>query len=191
MQGVDAPESGQPFGQAAKQNLSALVFGNTVRVIIYKKDRYNREVGTVYLNDKDINLEQVKAGFAWHYKKYASEQPENESKEYARAETSAKNARAGLWREANPVAPEEWRAGKRSDTAKSKTKSQSSPDDITVQNETEKTATDTKSAQVFVTRTGEKYHRAGCRYLSRSQIPISLADAKVGYGACSVCNPPR
>jgi hypothetical protein len=44
--------------------------------------------------------------------------------------------------------------------------------------------------QVFVTNTGKKYHRAGCRYLSKSQIPISRSDAQArGYGACSVCSP--
>lgn len=44
---------------------------------------------------------------------------------------------------------------------------------------------------VYVTRTGAKYHRSGCRYLARSCIPISLEDAKAsGYGPCSVCGPP-
>lgn len=48
------------------------------------------------------------------------------------------------------------------------------------------------STTVYITRTGEKYHRAGCRYLSKSQIAISLTDAKAqGYSACSVCTPPR
>lgn len=43
---------------------------------------------------------------------------------------------------------------------------------------------------VYVTRTGEKYHRDGCRYLSKSQIPMSLQDAKAsGYTPCSVCRP--
>ena len=41
---------------------------------------------------------------------------------------------------------------------------------------------------VYITRTGEKYHRAGCRYLRKSQIEISLSEAKnEGYTACSVC----
>lgn len=45
---------------------------------------------------------------------------------------------------------------------------------------------------VYITRTGKKYHRDGCRYLSRSKIPISLSDAESeGYGPCSVCNPPQ
>lgn len=49
-----------------------------------------------------------------------------------------------------------------------------------------------KSITVYVTNTGKKYHVAGCRYLSKSQIPISLNDAKAdGYDPCSVCNPPQ
>ena len=45
---------------------------------------------------------------------------------------------------------------------------------------------------VYITRTGEKYHRSGCQYLSQSKIAISLADAKArGYTPCSVCDPPR
>ena len=44
---------------------------------------------------------------------------------------------------------------------------------------------------VYVTKTGSKYHRAGCRYLSKSSVPISLSDAKSMYSPCSVCDPPR
>ncbi len=43
---------------------------------------------------------------------------------------------------------------------------------------------------VYVTRTGTKYHRAGCRSLSRSQIPMSLKEAAGRYGPCSLCRPP-
>ena len=43
---------------------------------------------------------------------------------------------------------------------------------------------------VYVTRTGEKYHRDGCRYLSRSKIPMSLKEAAKRFGPCSVCKPP-
>ena len=50
----------------------------------------------------------------------------------------------------------------------------------------------TQSATVYVTNTGEKYHSAGCSYLRKSQIAISLSDAKAqGYSPCSRCNPPR
>ena len=48
------------------------------------------------------------------------------------------------------------------------------------------------STTVYITKTGEKYHRSGCRYLSSSKIAITLATAKArGYTPCSVCDPPR
>ena len=45
---------------------------------------------------------------------------------------------------------------------------------------------------VYITKTGEKYHRGSCQYLSQSKIAISLANAKArGYTPCSVCKPPN
>ncbi len=43
---------------------------------------------------------------------------------------------------------------------------------------------------VYVTRTGTRYHRDGCRHLARSRIPMPLKEAAVRYGPCSVCSPP-
>lgn len=52
------------------------------------------------------------------------------------------------------------------------------------------TSTPTKTDIVYITRTGEKFHRAGCRYLSKSQIPIERTEAiNRGYAPCSVCRP--
>lgn len=109
--GIDAPESKQDFGNKAKENLSNLVYGKTVRVISNKIDKYGRTVGTVFLDGKDINLEQIKAGFAWHYKDYASEQSEADRTTYADAETVAKRSKSGLWSMANPTAPWAFRKG--------------------------------------------------------------------------------
>jgi cbb3-type cytochrome oxidase cytochrome c subunit len=50
---------------------------------------------------------------------------------------------------------------------------------------------DPAKVTVYVTRTGTKYHRDGCRYLSKSKIPMSLKEAAERYGPCSVCKPPR
>src|SRR6185436_17742635 len=43
---------------------------------------------------------------------------------------------------------------------------------------------------VYITRTGSKYHREGCRSLARSMIPLSLEEAVSRYGPCGICNPP-
>lgn len=43
---------------------------------------------------------------------------------------------------------------------------------------------------VHVTKTGMKYHQAGCRYPAKSSIPIGLDEAARRYDPCSVCRPP-
>jgi hypothetical protein len=43
---------------------------------------------------------------------------------------------------------------------------------------------------VYVTKTGNKYHRENCRCLRCSRIPVKLRDAiKRGYGSCGICRP--
>lgn len=108
-QGIDAPESKQAFGQKSKQGLSDLVFGKQVTVIYSKMDKYRRVVGKVMLDGKDVNIEQIKAGLAWHYKKYEEEQPPEDRVSYAKAELEARAAKRGLWQEPNPTPPGEYR----------------------------------------------------------------------------------
>jgi endonuclease YncB( thermonuclease family) len=67
--GIDAPERKQAFGTKSKEHLSDSVAGRFVVVDYDKRDRYERILGKVLLNGEDMNLEQVRAGLAWHYKK--------------------------------------------------------------------------------------------------------------------------
>jgi endonuclease G len=47
-----------------------------------------------------------------------------------------------------------------------------------------------EKGNIFITKTGKKYHRGSCRYLSRSMIPITLKSAqRRGFNPCSVCKP--
>ena len=85
LSGIDAPEKRQPFGQRSKESLSGLVFARQVIVETDKKDRYGREVGKVRIDGIDVNLEQIKRGFAWHYTAYAKEQPWGDRRSYAAA----------------------------------------------------------------------------------------------------------
>jgi hypothetical protein len=52
-------------------------------------------------------------------------------------------------------------------------------------------ASQNREVVVYVTRTGEKYHRESCRHLAKSKIPMSLTDAKQRYAPCKVCRPPQ
>ena len=111
--GIDAPEKKQAYGQKSKENLSTLVAGKYVVVEYDKLDRYKRVLGKIMLNGKDMNLEQVSSGLAWHYKKYQGEQSQADRIMYSEAEVDARDARRGLWQDPEPVPPWEYRKSKR------------------------------------------------------------------------------
>lgn len=114
LMGIDAPEKKQAFGNRAKQSLSELVFNKQVTVEYSKKDKYGRTVGKIVVDGIDANLELVKTGLAWHYKKYQNEQSINDRSIYAQAEEQARAEKRGLWFDNVPIAPWEWRKlGKR------------------------------------------------------------------------------
>lgn len=98
--GIDAPDSGQPFAERAKEELSSLVLGKSVSVMVEERDRYGRTLGVVSLGTMVVNVEMIRRGFAWWYR---SQAPELGS--YGRAETQAHNAKRGLWAEDAPIPP--------------------------------------------------------------------------------------
>ena len=103
---IDAPEKKQAFGNKSKDNLAKYIAGKTVTVEYQKKDKYKRVLGTIYYNNTDINLQQVKDGYAWVYKKYSNNQT------YYKAEKLARDKRVGLWIDKNPLEPWEFRKKK-------------------------------------------------------------------------------
>ena len=109
LQGIDAPEKAQAFGQKSKQSLHQLVHSQQVKVDFDKKDKYGRTVGKVVLNGTDICLEQIKLGMAWHYKQYASEQTTVDREIYAKAELAARTDAIGLWKDKSPTPPWDFR----------------------------------------------------------------------------------
>ena len=111
--GIDAPERKQAFGTKSKDHLSDAVAGKFVVVEYNKRDRYQRILGKVLLSDKDMNLEQVNAGLAWHYKKYQKDQVPADRDLYSETEIEAREAKRGLWYDPNPMPPWEYRKSKR------------------------------------------------------------------------------
>lgn len=107
--GIDAPESHQPFGTRSKQHLARLTYRQPVEVEWHKLDRYGRLVGKLRVAGVDMNRVQVEAGLAWHYVAYQREQSEADRRAYAAAEQAAREARLGLWADARPQAPWDYR----------------------------------------------------------------------------------
>jgi endonuclease YncB( thermonuclease family) len=107
--GIDAPEKSQAFGEAAKQSLARLVHGQRVDVRCPKRDRYGREVCSVYFGARDVGLEQVRSGYAWWYREYAREQTPADRAAYEAAEAEARQARRGLWTDPAAQPPSSFR----------------------------------------------------------------------------------
>lgn len=116
LSGIDAPEKKQAFGNKSKEALSALVFNKQVAVEFNKRDKYGRTVGKIMVDGIDANLEQIKAGMAWHYKQYEREQPEADRITYAHAEEQAQATRRGLWADPDPIPPWDWRKQQKAET---------------------------------------------------------------------------
>jgi endonuclease YncB( thermonuclease family) len=102
---IDAPESGQPYGAKAKQELSELVFGKPIRAERVDTDRYGRTVARVYSGDVDVNAELLRRGAAWAYRDYLTDAT------LLPIEEEARQAARGLWmlQEDQRIAPWDWR----------------------------------------------------------------------------------
>lgn len=103
LQGIDAPEKGQDFGNKAKDYLNKLCYGKKVTVKKGKKDMYGRLLTTVYVDGRNVNEEMVRRGLAWHYKHFS-----NDTRlEYL--ERMARKEKLNIWSKKNPVPPYEYR----------------------------------------------------------------------------------
>lgn len=100
---IDAPEKNQPFGSRSKQELSNLIFNNFVYIKESGFDMHNRMIATVMKGNDPINRIMVKNGYAWAYKEYLNDPI------ILNLESYAKMHKLGLWKDANPIYPSQWR----------------------------------------------------------------------------------
>ena len=104
---IDAPEKRQPFGQQSRQSLADLTFQKSARVVTHGQDRYGRTIGTIFIDDQDVNAEQVRRGMAWVYLRYARDPA------LSVLEQDARQAHRGLWVDPSPLPPWDWRKQQR------------------------------------------------------------------------------
>ena len=114
LHGIDAPEKAQAFGNVSRKALGDLIEGKTVEVQQVDKDRYGRVVANVHVGGVHVNRDLVAKGLAWRYVQY------DKKGEFTQVEQAAKTARKGLWGDANPVPPWEWRKSEKERRSASK-----------------------------------------------------------------------
>lgn len=106
LEAIDSPELGQPYGKAAKQAMSDLVFGKDVTLRLTGLDRYQRTLAVVAVGNTVVNVAMVQMGLAWRYD-YHSKYPVLEA-----AQNEAAANHRGLWAAPMPVPPWAWRKKK-------------------------------------------------------------------------------
>ncbi|MDR1041222.1 MAG: thermonuclease family protein [Deltaproteobacteria bacterium] len=109
--GIDCPEKNQAHGPEARDLLVGLVDGRTVDIEVLDIDRYSRYVALVRLDGTLINQRMVESGYAWVYEQYCK--ATDVCAALRQAEASARNLRAGLWSDPDPVAPWDHRRSRR------------------------------------------------------------------------------
>ncbi|MDR2075621.1 MAG: thermonuclease family protein [Desulfovibrio sp.] len=109
LHGIDAPESRQPYGQAAKGFVNGIALYKRAEVDAKSRDRYGRTVAIVTVPGKGVLQELLlDAGLAWVYPQYCKSCSAWEARQAA-----ARKARKGLWADSDPVPPWKWRKDKR------------------------------------------------------------------------------
>jgi micrococcal nuclease len=110
---IDAPERNQPGGKESAQRLSTLLpKGVTVMFGPFEdKDQYGRTPGVVLRGSQFINLELVQEGQAWIYEKEIN-RCQAFAQQFRQAQVTAQKQRLGLWSQANPCPPWDYRSNK-------------------------------------------------------------------------------
>ncbi len=110
--GIDAPETrhkdrpGQSYGRESRNALKEKVYRLPVRVEVVDVDSYGRLVGMVYLGNRNINAEMIAEGHAWAYRRFLGRPY---ASQFIDLERDARRKRLGLWQEANPMPPWEFK----------------------------------------------------------------------------------
>jgi endonuclease YncB( thermonuclease family) len=104
---IDAPEKGQPYGDASKRLLASLVFGRDILFQASTRDRNGRWIARIMAGATDVNAEMVRRGGAWRYVQYSHDGM------FVSYEAEARMAKAGLWAlpAAQRMPPWDWRHG--------------------------------------------------------------------------------
>jgi hypothetical protein len=182
LNGIDAPEKDQAFGERAKQFTAQLSFGQVVEVIVRDQDRYGRTVADVRLSDgRSLNHELVRSGYAWWFRRYSRDPS------LAALESEARAAGRGLWADAHPITPWDWREVRR--------QAVSSPPApvLTAPSSAQPARVATDSGPVIGNRRSRVYHRPDCpdytHVASQNRVPFgSAAEAEsAGYRVARSC----
>ena len=105
--GIDAPEYDQPYSARSKDALKKMTVGQEGTLYVKYRDRYDRYVAVLVIDNLNINQEMVKDGHSWVYGRYCNE---TVCGRWEKMQADAKANRYGLWGGKDPISPWRWKA---------------------------------------------------------------------------------
>ncbi|MDD2467154.1 MAG: thermonuclease family protein [Desulfobulbus sp.] len=177
--GIDAPEKSQPFGQASAAALKSLITGRNITVENIDQDRYGRTVALVFADGASVNQAMVRAGYAWVYSQYCTL---SFCSNWSQNQQSAQSAQLGLWKDAAPMPPWEWRHGGEQQSTNAQI---SAPVEQPTHNDV---------AGVFHGNLrSHKFHRSSCKDYNCKNCTVVFRSREeaiaAGYSPCGNCRP--
>lgn len=104
--GIDTPEKSQPFATKAKEYLSEQIYKKEVKVEAFGKDRYQRTLGVITLEGRNINEELINNGLAHVFTRYCTK---SFCKDWHKTEAENKKNKVGLWAHKDVMNPADFR----------------------------------------------------------------------------------
>lgn len=106
---VMPPEKSQPYADVARKHLADLILGKYVVVRYTGIGQEGYLVGRILLEQVDVNAQMLRDGVAWYYRPDESDLAEADRQIYPTCEQAARTESRGLWSEADPMPPWEFR----------------------------------------------------------------------------------
>lgn len=176
LSGVDCPESFQVHGEKAKQFTSSLVSGKRVRLEPETVDQYGRTVALVFMGGTNVNEQIVAHGHCWVYKKYCKA---NYCNDWLKLEATARDAQVGLWENASPMPPWDWRAEQRG-----KDNVNGGPGNTIAASVAAPSSSTNGSSTVYHGNTrSHVFHGPGCKDYNCKNCTVVLGSVKEAVGA--------
>jgi endonuclease YncB( thermonuclease family) len=114
LKGMDAPEQDQPYGDVALQHLTSLIMNRPVAIELNGLGAGSTLIGKVICDERDIALQMIRDGVAWFDRSSENGLSGADRRIYADSEQAARSEHRGIWRDASPIPPWEWRQAKAS-----------------------------------------------------------------------------
>ena len=190
LHGIDAPETGQAYGQAATKIMREITTGRAITIKVLERDRYGRPVALVNADGVSAQEVMLELGYAWVYGKYCAQ---SYCSQWEQLQDKAKRQRKGLWQDENAQPPWEWRHGGAATRAVDRPAMQRLLASATDSSPEPTRQAATTGGGYSGNAKSFKFHSPGCRHYNCRNCTATFGSREqaieAGYSPCGICKP--